>query len=131
MPQQNVTVFVANLPPQSIIMWFGTAAAVPDGWQICNGAAGTPDLRSRFPMGASSSNPVGTTGGEATHTLSIAEMPAHSHSVSINGTWGVNYGGDYINCDTNGSGTTGSAGLGSPHNNLPPFMTLHFIMKMT
>jgi len=38
-----------------------------------------PDLRDRAVVGLSSTNPIGTAYGEATHTLTDTEMPAHSH----------------------------------------------------
>ena len=52
------------------------------------GVAGTsnavPDLRSRFPIGyqAGGTLPIGTMGGEATHVLTTAEMPAHAHTIT-------------------------------------------------
>jgi microcystin-dependent protein len=39
-----------------------------------------PDLRSRVPVHVSSSNPLGATGGTENETLTIATMPAHTHS---------------------------------------------------
>lgn len=39
-------------------------------------------VEGKFIMGASSAYPVGTTGGSATHTQTVAEMPSHSHSGS-------------------------------------------------
>lgn len=39
-------------------------------------------VEGKFIMGASSAYPVGTTGGSATHTQTVAEMPSHNHSGS-------------------------------------------------
>lgn len=39
-------------------------------------------IEGKFIMGASSAYPVGTTGGSATHTQTVAEMPSHNHSGS-------------------------------------------------
>lgn len=61
-------------------MWSGASTAIPTGWLLCNGSNNTPDLRDRFIVGAGSSYSVGNTGGEATHTLTIAEMPRHKHA---------------------------------------------------
>lgn len=93
-----------------IKIWFGTAASVPQGWAICNGQQGTPDLRNVFLLGAGDdvlSPDRGDTGGSATHdheastsdagghtpvitvdghALSVAEMPTHHHS----GQYGTN-----------------------------------------
>lgn len=40
-------------------------------------------LENRFLLGASSSYPVGSTGGEVNHTLTISEMPTHNHENSL------------------------------------------------
>lgn len=68
-----------GIPKGGIIMWSGAVNQVPEGWALCDGAKGTPDLRDRFIVGAGSAYAVGATGGEATHTLTIGEMPSHTH----------------------------------------------------
>ena len=45
-------------------------------------------IEGEFIMGASSAYPVGTTGGSATHTQTVAEMPSHNHSGSTGGAGG-------------------------------------------
>lgn len=69
-----------------ILMWSGSIATIPSGWALCNGSNGTPDLRDRFLVGAGSTYAVGATGGAATTTLSEANLPSHTHSISASGT---------------------------------------------
>lgn len=69
------------LPIGLIMLWSGSAAAIPAGWALCNGSGGTPDLRDRFVVGAGSSYAVGGTGGSAN-----AALVSHSHTVSASGT---------------------------------------------
>ena len=71
------------IPKGVIVMWSGTVA--PEGWALCDGANGTPDLREKFVMGVGGAYVIGTSGGKATHTLSLNEMPYHSHSDSGHG----------------------------------------------
>lgn len=40
------------VPAGTITMWSGSADAIPQGWQLCDGSVGTPDLRNRFVLGA-------------------------------------------------------------------------------
>ena len=80
-------------------------------------------IQGRFLLGSSSSYKVGATGGEATHKLTINEMPSHNHTISEgNGTPGsqwsldaVQYGGRNTTMKTN------STGGGRAHNNMPPY----------
>lgn len=74
--------WVNSFPTGGIILWSGSIASVPAGWALCNGANGTPDLRDRFVVGAGSTYAVNATGGANTVTLSAAEIPAHTHTVS-------------------------------------------------
>lgn len=71
---------LANVVPSGIIcMWSGESTAIPNGWHLCDGSSGTPDLRDRFIVGAGDTYKVKDTGGEATHTLTTNEMPSHNH----------------------------------------------------
>jgi hypothetical protein len=68
--------------------------------------------------------PIGATGGEKTHILSLAEMPAHYHSLGVYNTGftvaaGGNYG-SYLQPTT-----TDTKGSSSPHNNLPPYLVVY------
>ncbi len=77
-------VHAADIVPAGIIcMWSGALANIPAGWQLCDGTNGTPDLRDRFVMGAPDGVEPGGTGGAATATLAVPNLPAHTHSVNI------------------------------------------------
>lgn len=81
-----------------IIIWTGLLAAIPVGWDLCDGGASRPDLRSRFVRGINTNvtNP-GTTGGATTHqhtgqsgttfdthTHTSASDGAHTHGSALN-----------------------------------------------
>jgi hypothetical protein len=119
----------ALVPRGTIVMFNGAA---PAGWAICDGKNGTPDLRNRFIVGAGSSYGVGTTGGADTVTLTVEQMPKHTHGYD-------GMSGGYWRCDNDNeqrcspdsyAGTTGSAGGDQPHENRPPFYALTYIMKL-
>jgi microcystin-dependent protein len=83
----------------------------PKGWALCNGQLlpinqnqalfsllGTtfggdgrvnfalPDLRGRTPIHVGSGHTLGERGGEQAHTLSIAELPTHTHVLNASST---------------------------------------------
>jgi hypothetical protein len=93
--QIATTAFVRDIIPTGLIsLWSGAIAAIPSGWLLCDGTNGTPDLRSRFVVGAGSTYGVDATGGSAdatlvshTHTFSgntgaMNANQAHTHGVS-------------------------------------------------
>ena len=67
-----------------IMPFNGTVA--PAGWAICDGTQGTPDLRGRFILGQSASYPFGASGGAATQTLVVNNLPDHIHSGVVQDT---------------------------------------------
>jgi hypothetical protein len=73
---------VLDFPDGVILMWRpppGTATwAIPDGWVLCDGTGGTPDMTDRMVRGCAAGS-VGTTGGSDTKTITKANMPVHSH----------------------------------------------------
>jgi hypothetical protein len=80
------TAFVATavagaIPSGGIIIWSGSAAAIPTGWVLCNGSNSTPDLRDKFVVGAGSSYAVGATGGSAN-----AIVVSHNHTATSTST---------------------------------------------
>ena len=71
-----------------------------------------------------SSYAIGSTGGETTHTLTIEEMPNHSHSLvarTVLMEAETNYGA-YI---ADGSHNTSAVGGSQPHNNVPPYLAIN------
>ena len=79
---ETITVPV-GIPSGGIIMWSGAENAIPSGFVLCNGSNSTPDLRNRFIVGAGTggSYGVGNTGGADSVTLTVDQIPSHSHSV--------------------------------------------------
>lgn len=63
--------FVA--PAGIIVMWSGREDEVPDGWVLCDGRDGTPDLRGRFVVGAEPGNPAGRSGEPDSHAHELAD----------------------------------------------------------
>ena len=49
---------VSAAPRGMISMWSGVAETIPQGWALCDGTNGTPDLRDKFVLGASETRPV-------------------------------------------------------------------------
>jgi len=70
-------------PQQTALPYFGSVTSIPNGWQLCDGTNGTPDLRGKFVVGLDQESDdyesIGDTGGEASHTLTEQEMPQHKH----------------------------------------------------
>ena len=68
------------LPRGSIIAYNSSSA--PNGWTICDGSNGSPDLRNKFILGMGNRG-IGTTGGAETVTLNVNQMPQHNHGASV------------------------------------------------
>lgn len=148
-----------GVPAGAILIWSGSASDIPDGFALCDGTNGTPDLRDRFVLGAGKSYSVNSTGGEEEHTLTKNEIPDHVHGI---GSFGSNNGlfgslTTAVNVDFPGTKSTGWNGSGNgsfnggnkidytqlatsfivneeiriaqSHNNMPPYYSLCYIMR--
>ena len=149
------------------IMSFGFA---PKGWAMCNGQLlpinqnqalfsllGTtyggdgrvnfalPDLRARTPLHVGGGHTLGERGGEQAHTLSIAELPQHTHQLNVsNSAIGGSAAstGNYLGGANNAYHATGGAtttlkpetisnvGGSQAHLNMQPFQTLSFCIAL-
>jgi len=107
-----------------------------------------PDIQSRVILGDSPENKVGSIGGEETHTLTIGEMPAHSHLVNAVTTEGNksspqgNLPADTKILDKEYAGTqvgnlvnmnpyvVNPTGGGQVHNNMQPYITFRCIIAI-
>jgi microcystin-dependent protein len=148
------------------IMSFGFA---PKGWAQCNGQLlpinqnqalfallGTtfggngqttfalPDLRARTPIHVGGSHTLGERAGEQAHTLSVGEMPAHTHAVaassaatggnaSPNNTFlggGNNVYHAAASQTTLNAQSVTTVGGSQPHLNTQPFTVLNFSIAL-
>lgn len=90
----------------------------------------------RFLVAAGSGYAVGSTGGEATHTLTSNEMPSHSHKVYGSWTKTENTVGNNVFIDNGWMPLLGgrtytepniaaAVGDGGAHNNMPPYLAVY------
>jgi hypothetical protein len=137
-----------SLPSGTVMLWLGTAASIPAGWQAYTAANG------KFIRGVPAGGTVGTTGGAETHVHTagtISDGGAHGHpeitithgstgpstNHAVTGTGYGIYGAAPHRHDgtltlesvadhghTNSSTNTGSA------NNLPPYKKGIYIVKI-
>lgn len=150
----------AILPTGSIVAT--ALSSPPAGWLLCDGSAvsrtefaslfgvigttygsgdGTttfnlPDLRGRVPVGRDSTqiefDTLGEAGGSKTHTLTVSEMPSHSHRTrrGFGYTGGSNWTAtDNENLGASFNQSTEATGGGQPHNNLQPYRVVNYIIK--
>ena len=143
----------------------------PRGWALCNGQLlpinqnqglfsllGTtfggdgrvnfalPDLRGRVPIHVGSGHTLGERGGEQAHTLSISELPTHTHVLSgtsktgdatpivpvgnLFATPALPFYGPSNNLVALAPGTLANVGGSQAHLNMQPFLTLSFCIAL-
>jgi microcystin-dependent protein len=148
-----------------IISW----GSAPNGWALCDGQLlpiqqnqplfsllGTtyggdgrttfalPDLRGRVPTHVGAGLVQGQTGGEESHPLAVAEMPAHNHapvgsSANANSTVGNGllakaafplYAPNQANLVPLAPAVVASVGGNQPHANMQPSLVLNFVIAI-
>lgn len=144
-------------------------AFAPKGWAMCNGQLlpinqnqalfsllgttyggdgrvnfGLPDLRGRVPIHVGAGHTLGERGGEQAHTLSIAELPTHTHPVQASAQPGNTPvpSGAVLASPLNqtyrapealgalAAGSISSDGGSQAHLNMQPFLTLSFCIAL-
>lgn len=140
----------------------------PAGWAFCNGQTlaisqnealfnllGTtyggdgvqtfnlPDLRGRLSVHAGSGFVQGQLAGQENHTLTLQEIPSHTHTVlgmgqgTTNTVGGNTYGGGGVKAYKSAPGAPMNAAVvqnnpgGQPHDNMMPFLAVSFIIALT
>lgn len=144
-----------GIPSKIIIAWAGTINQIPDGWFLCDGQNGTPNLLDKSIIGSGSSFAFDSNGGSADLVLpshnhiqnSVNETNNHSHTLSGRDAAGTS-AGTLIQTFTTSQGllfdkvwgnnagshshTLTLANTGTPNienTNMPPYYALAFIMK--
>ena len=126
-------------PKGIIALWSGSSDRIPNGWTLCDGNNESPNLSGRFVVGVGTltgtPDPpyrVGDMGGYNKVTLTVKEIPAHTHITTLPkddarwgrdgkaGLWGPGTA-DFESQPTGG---------GQPHENRPPFYALCYIMRL-
>lgn len=94
-------------------------------------------IQDTFLLACGQTYEAGATGGEATHTLTISEMPSHGHShgfdqVAYNKQAGTN---GFATINNSGGYISGSIihpnGGGQPHNNMPPYLAVYMWKRVS
>ena len=118
-PVGAIYISVSNINP-SILFGFGT-------WE---------QIEDVFLLGAGPTYPAGSTGGEAEHTLTELEMPAHDHEFDRHQLWRNESIPPSTTSQGDGYGvsnktlpiytdTTVATGAGESHNNMPPYLSVY------
>lgn len=136
-----------------IIPWYGKLSNIPDGFALCDGTNGTPDLRDRFLVGIGNSYSLGDTGGMNAVAIQKENLPSDGLSgfgYVINGvyfTWKSAFGktsGEYDHLSTvDGSNSWKSTAYyssfdivlsnnwkGTKMENRPPYFAVYYLMKL-
>ncbi len=107
-----------------IVLWYGSIATIPDGWVLCDGDNGTPDLRNRFMVGAGDSYAVDDTGGSVNHNHNFTGDGHYHFLTGIHGPAAPGDDGPQFTDAKNVTGTTDN------EDGRPPYHALAYIMKL-
>ena len=125
-PPPSDTDRVLKAMPSGTILAWSAKTQIPTGWRLCDGQAGTPDLRDRYPVGTALASEVGKQLGTAdhNHTYSGQTDLGRDRGFIAGGLQFERQGGHTANQDYGYSGTT------SPSPNVPLSTKIQYIMKL-
>lgn len=133
------------VPIGGIIAWdksMNSTPTLPEPFAECNGQTindpespydgqTLPDINgnNRFLRGNSSS---GGTGGSASVSLSVSELPSHSHGVNKDSSDSSYVSGDIISTGASNNGTfqTHNTGSSYSHENEPPYYDVVYVIRI-
>lgn len=141
-----------SVPVGTIIAWWGDLGKMPDGWALCDGKDGRPDLNDKFVLntgtqGASHDGDFTNfyrQGGANSVSLDQRHIPPHTHgltriapqitdtdykSVATYNDSGDKFWGGSQNLNTVSTGSPKAETLAAPHENRPPFLNLYYIIR--
>lgn len=152
----EIKIFAGNFAPVGWALCDGTLMSIEENESLFNVIGTTyggdgqstfalPDLRSRFPVHQSENYAIGQSGGVETVTLSVAQIPAHSHSMQASTATGSQASASN-GVLASGSGVslyraaTASVPLApeamrfsggtQPHDNMQPFLCINYIISL-
>lgn len=113
-----------SIAPGMIVSWQGSIETIPDGWALCDGSEGRPDLRNIFVVAAGGAyDPGDEDAGIVLHRHTFTS-DGHRHDMQTDGIIDSGPGRlDYLDIKA-ATGTTGYDW--SP----PPYYSLAFIVKL-
>ena len=94
-----------------------------------------PNLKGRIPVGYDSSqsefNLMGETGGAKSHTLTVSELPSHTHTIALGGSTGTADGSNASRTTESGTTqTTSATGGGTAFDIMNPYVVVEYIIKL-
>jgi len=109
-------------PRKGVIgFWSGSIASIPNGWLLCDGTHGTPDLRNEFVVAAGDTYNPADSAGSVNHNHNFT---SNSHNHTFRGGSDLDSGSDF-DYDTDSKTAGGTTDNGS---SLPPYYSLCKIM---
>jgi hypothetical protein len=131
--EPKLIALLGGVPPGFVIA-SDNSDTCPTGWTEYTAGAGRTIIGAGLGNGLSKYD-LHDKGGEETHTLTVEEMPRHTHKVTEmiadDNIDGVDSTTSHSGEHHNESRDTGEAGSGKPHNNMQPYIALTLCKKVS